>query len=73
MSDKDPNERDIERRFLATVRAMGRQGTKHPMTQPALVGALVGGVIGMVVLDGLLWVFGAAAGGAAAIYMQLKK
>ena len=73
MDDKAPKKRDIERRFLATVRAMGRRGFDHPLTQPSLVGALIGGMIGYAIFDGAVWLLGAVAGAAATVYLKLDK
>ena len=73
MGDKKPGNKDIERRFLATVRSMGRRGFDHPMTQPALIGGIIGGIIGMAVFDDAVWMLGVIAGAAAAIYIKLDK
>ena len=70
--DKKPDERDIEKRFLATVRSMGRRGFDHPYTEHTIYGALVGGMIGWMVLDDAVWLLGVVAGAAAVVYHKLR-
>ncbi len=72
MTDGDPEGKDLLKRAETEVKAMLAEGLGHPSTQPVLIGAAIGFMIGIVVFDGT-WFLTALAGAAFALYTRLEK
>ena len=74
----DPNkkpEKPIDSRILVDavdeVKAMGKEGMKHPSTKPVLTGAAVGALAGGL-LPVVTWPIGLVAGAAWMIYKRVR-
>lgn len=74
MTDKQPDDDDIQGRMLDEVKDISKKGLDHPNAKPALIGVGVGVVLGSLIFDGGLGLLiGAVVGGLIAIYLQIKK
>ena len=74
MSEEDrppPEESNFLTRAEAEIKAMGKEGWEHPSTQPVLLGAFIGGLLGSG-LSGVGFFLGALLGGLVALYIRLQ-
>ena len=75
MTDPNKPEKPIDSRILVDavdeVKAMGKEGMKHPSTKPVLTGAAVGALAGGL-LPIVTWPVGLAAGAAWMIYKRVR-
>ena len=72
MARQHPEEPTLVEVAIEEVKAMGKQGMKHPTTRPVLIGGGVGAVIGLM-LDAVSWPFGLFAGAVIALLIQIKR
>ena len=72
MARQHPEEPTLVELTIEEVKAMGKQGMKHPTTRPVLIGGGVGAVIGLM-LDAVSWPFGLFAGAVIALLIQIKR
>lgn len=72
MARPNPEEPTLVELAIEEVKAMGKQGMKHPSTRPVLIGGGVGAALGLM-LDAVSWPFGLFAGAVIALLMQIKR
>jgi hypothetical protein len=72
MARSNPEEPTLIELAIEEVKAMGRQGMKHPSTPTVLTGGVVGAVAGLV-LPLLSWPVGLLVGAAIALYTRVKR
>ena len=72
MARQHPEEPTLVERSIEEVKAMGKQGMKHPSTPTVLTGGVVGAIAGAV-LPVVTWPVGLFAGAAIALYSRVKR
>ena len=72
MARQSPEEPTLVELAIEEVKAMGKQGMKHPSTRPVLIGGGVGAAIGLM-LDAVSWPFGLFAGALIALLVRVKR
>jgi len=72
-SEKDPKSQDHELipDAAAELKAMAKEGMKHPSTKPVITGAAIGAVAG-IALPFVGPVFGGVAGAGIALYKRVR-
>ncbi len=75
MDDPRNNNNDIDKRILVDavdeMKAIGREGVKHPSTKPILTGAAVGAVAAGL-LPVVTWPIGLIAGAGIMLYKRVR-
>jgi hypothetical protein len=69
---QSPEEPTLVELTIEEVKAMGKQGMKHPSTPTVLTGGVIGAVAGAV-LPVVSWPVGLLAGAAVALYTRVKR
>jgi hypothetical protein len=69
---QSPEEPTLVELTIEEVKAMGREGMKHPSTPTVLTGGVIGAVAGAV-LPVVSWPVGLFAGAAIALYSRVKR
>lgn len=72
MARQHPEEPTLVELTIEEVKAMGRQGARHPSTKPVLIGGGLGAVAGAI-LPVVTWPVGLFAGAAIALYSRVKR
>lgn len=72
MARQSPEEPTLVELTIEEVKAMGREGMKHPSTPTVLTGGIIGAVVGAV-LPVVSWPVGLFAGAAIALYSRVKR
>lgn len=72
MARPNPEEPTLVERAIEEVKAMGKEGMKHPSTPSVLTGGVIGAVAGLA-LPVLSWPAGLFAGAAIALYTRVKR
>ncbi len=72
MARQSPEEPTLVELTIEEVKAMGREGMKHPSTPTVLTGGVIGAVAGAV-LPVVSWPVGLFAGAAIALYSRVKR
>lgn len=72
MARQSPEEPTLVELTIEEVKAMGKQGMKHPSTPTVLAGGVIGAAAGLV-LPVISWPVGLFAGAAVALYTRVKR
>jgi len=72
MARQSPEEPTLVELTIEEVKAMGKQGMKHPSTPTVLTGGVIGAVAGLL-LPVISWPVGLLAGAAVALYTRVKR
>ncbi|ALJ13313.1 hypothetical protein [Sphingopyxis macrogoltabida] len=72
MARQHPEEPTLVELTIEEVKAMGKEGIKHPSTRPVLTGGAIGAVAGAL-LPVVSWPVGLFAGAAIALYSRVKR
>ncbi|MBL0767299.1 hypothetical protein K5P26_07810 [Sphingopyxis sp. XHP0097] len=72
MARQSPEEPTLVELTIEEVKAMGKQGMKHPSTPTVLTGGVIGAAAGLV-LPVISWPVGLLAGAAVALYTRVKR
>ena len=72
MARQHPEEPTLVELTIEEIKAMGKQGAKHPSTKPVLIGGGLGAAAGLI-LPVVSWPVGLFAGAAIALYSRVKR
>ncbi|MBB6424901.1 hypothetical protein [Sphingopyxis sp. JAI128] len=72
MARQHPEEPTLVELTIEEIKAMGKQGVKHPSTKPVLIGGGLGAAAGLI-LPIVSWPVGLFAGAAIALVSRVKR
>ncbi|UKK84491.1 hypothetical protein L7H23_18270 [Sphingopyxis sp. BSN-002] len=72
MARQHPEEPTLVELTIEEIKAMGKQGAKHPSTKPVLIGGGLGAAAGLI-LPVVTWPVGLFAGAAIALISRVKR
>ncbi|MBL0916030.1 MAG: hypothetical protein IBJ13_11105 [Sphingopyxis sp.] len=72
MARQHPEEPTLVELTIEEIKAMGKQGAKHPSTKPVLIGGGLGAAAGLI-LPVVSWPVGLFAGAAIALISRVKR